>query len=169
MRFWITAFFNIIIGNYYISTGTALFLISTIYQAVNFLMAQSAFHEHRTEVLWRTNWNHLVWQHKLITAWRKKFVFGAKYYSFSFFNNFAWFQFGVNLYTKKMVGARLACKQSCQIYLRRDESMECTLAHGAWASGKSVHLAVGRSGFDSLAESDQKTLIVRCCVLGKDT
>jgi len=26
-----------------------------------------------------------------------------------------------------MVGAKLAWKQTCQIYLRRDENMECTL------------------------------------------
>jgi len=28
---------------------------------------------------------------------------------------------------KNMVGAKLAWKQTCQIYPRRDENMECTL------------------------------------------
>jgi len=34
---------------------------------------------------------------------------------------------GVNLYTKKMVGAKLAWKQTCQIYLQHDKIMERTL------------------------------------------
>jgi len=35
------------------------------------------------------------------------------------------------------------------------------LETGAWSSGWSVCLAVGRPGFDSLVELDQKTLKVR--------
>jgi len=33
-----------------------------------------------------------------------------------------------------------------------------SIATGAWSCGYNVRLVVGRSGFDSLAESDQKTL-----------
>jgi len=94
----------------------------------NRLLGQSAFHEHHTKVLWHTNRNHLAWRHKLTTAWHKKIVFGTNYYSFVFFNKLAWFQLGVNLYTKKLVGTKLARIQICQIYLWHDENMECTLA-----------------------------------------
>jgi len=91
---------------------------------------QSALHEHRDKVLWNTNWNHLVWQCKLTTAWCKNIVLGAKYWWLSFFfNNFAWFQVGlIYIQQKKVVGTKLVWKQTCQINLRYDENMECTLA-----------------------------------------
>jgi len=57
----------------------------------------------------------------------KKFVFGANYCNFSFLIILCDFQLSVNLYTKKVVGTKLAWKQTCQIYLWHDKNMECTL------------------------------------------
>jgi len=49
--------------------------------------------------------------------------------AFLFLNNFAtWRKF---IYKKKVVGTKLAWKQTCQIYLPGDKNMECTLTRTA--------------------------------------
>jgi len=41
-------------------------------------------------------------------------------------------------YTKKVVGTKLTWKQTCQIYLQRDENMEYTLAQDKFPKEKAV-------------------------------